>query len=64
MFYEIFSNVVNPTCGAGLRSAKTPLVLAFEVGNHASTDFAELTGSGHILGSNSENSNLLPVAVE
>ena len=27
-------------------------------------DFAELTGSGHILGSNSENSNLLPVAVE
>ena len=27
-------------------------------------DFAEFTGSGHILGSNSENSNLLPVAVE
>ena len=31
---------------------------------HDGSDFAELTGSGHILGSNSENSNLLPVAVE
>ena len=27
-------------------------------------DFAETTESGHILGSNSEISNLLPVAVE
>ena len=34
MFYEIFSNEADPTCGAGLQSAKTPLVLALEVIMH------------------------------